>query len=116
MTMSADEVAYGLEILATRREKLIKITLFLDETVRSARRRGRSMLADRCAFHGDLLRSAIMSIERRMALQQAASLAEAHAQCVVLENWVETGVPRQLVRSVIAALDDEIDRRLIGDA
>jgi hypothetical protein len=115
MAMHADQVAYGLETLATQRGKLIKITMFLDDTVRSARRRGRAALADRCAFHSEILRSTIMNIERRMALYQAVSLAEAYAQCVVLESWVDTGVPLQLVQSVIAVLDDEIGRRLGGD-
>ena len=111
MAITADAVEYGLETLATRREKLIRITHFLDDTVRSARRRGRAALADRCALHGDILRLAITGIERRMALHQASSLAEAHAQCVVLENWVEIGVPLRLVRSVIAVLDGELARR-----
>jgi len=111
MVISAEALADGVETLAIRREKLIKIVNFLDETVRSARRRGRAVLADRCAFHGEILRLAVATIERRMALQQAASLAEAHAQCLVLENWVEIGVPLRLVRSVIAVLDHELARR-----
>ncbi|MBV8651466.1 MAG: hypothetical protein JO255_08365, partial [Alphaproteobacteria bacterium] len=65
MAIAADALEYGLESLAAQREKLIRITSFLDDTVRSARRRGRAALADRCALHGEILRLAITGIERR---------------------------------------------------